>query len=75
MFLIPLRILAVPKWFSLRELQIMDDFTATSGVVLASLGGKPALPEHTHKEDWGLERRRSEGQRGVHRQRAGSIER
>jgi hypothetical protein len=75
MLLIPLRILAVPKWFSLRELQIMDDFTATSSVVLSSLGGKPALPEHTRKEEWGLERRRSEERHGVHRQRAGSIER
>ena len=73
--LIPLRIFLVPKWFSLHELQVMDEFTATSAVVLASLGGKPALPEHSKEEDWGLERREEEERHGVHRQRAGSIAR
>lgn len=71
--LIPLRILLVPKWFSLKELQILDEFTATNKMVLASLGGKPALPEETREEDWGLERRRSEDRHGVARQRAGSL--
>ncbi|PMB71401.1 putative transporter [Beauveria bassiana] len=73
--LIPLRIMLVPRWFTLRELQILDDFTATNKMVLASLGGKPALPEETREEDWGLERRRSEERHGVARQRAGSIHR
>ncbi|EWZ28050.1 hypothetical protein FOZG_18252 [Fusarium oxysporum Fo47] len=73
--LIPLRILLVPRWFTLRELQILDDFTATNKMVLASLGGKPVLPEHSKEEDWGLERRRSEARHGVPRQRAGSIHR
>lgn len=73
--LIPLRILLVPRWFTLQELQILDDFTATNKMVLTSLGGKPALPEHSKEEDWGLERRRSEARHGVPRQRAGSIHR
>jgi hypothetical protein len=71
--LIPLRILLVPKWFTLKELQILDDFTATNKMVLASLGGKPALPEESRQEDWGLERRRSEERSGIQRQRAGSL--
>ncbi|KGQ02810.1 Putative transporter [Beauveria bassiana D1-5] len=73
--LIPLRIMLVPRWFTLKELQILDDFTATNKMVLASLGGKPALPEETREEDWGLERRRSEERHGMARQRAGSIHR
>ncbi|RGP81073.1 hco3- transporter family [Fusarium longipes] len=74
-FLIPLRILLVPRWFSLQELEILDDFTATNKMVLASLGGQPALPEHSKEEDWGVERRHHENQHGVVRQRAGSIHR
>lgn len=73
--LIPLRIVLVPKWFSMEELQILDDFTATNKMVLASLGGKPGLPEASNEEDWGLERRRSESRYGVPRQRAGSVHR
>lgn len=53
----------------------MDDFTATNKMVLASLGGKPSLPEGSREEDWGLERRASEGKHGVARQRAGSLHR
>ncbi|KAK4152170.1 boron transporter 1 [Chaetomidium leptoderma] len=73
--LIPFRILVIPRWFALHELQVLDDFTATNKIVLASLGGKPALPEHSTEEEWGLERRRSERRFGVPRQRAGSIHR
>ncbi|KAI0015968.1 HCO3 transporter family-domain-containing protein [Xylariomycetidae sp. FL0641] len=73
--LIPLRTILVPKWFSLHELQVMDDLTATNEAVLASLGGAPTLPENTRAEDWGLERRRSESKHGVHRQREGSLQR
>ncbi|KAK4075189.1 hypothetical protein Purlil1_12774 [Purpureocillium lilacinum] len=51
--LVPLRTHLMPRWFTLKELQILDDFTVTNKVVLASLGGKPALPEHTKAEDWG----------------------
>ncbi|KAK4102628.1 hypothetical protein N658DRAFT_423367 [Parathielavia hyrcaniae] len=73
--LIPLRILLVPRWFTLKELEIMDDFTATNKMVLASLGGQPGLPEHSKAEDWGLERRQSETRHGVPRQRLGSLHR
>jgi len=73
--MIPARIIFIPRWFTLEELQVLDDFTVTNDVVLASLGGKPALPEHSRVEDWGLERRRSETQHGVSRQRVGSIHR
>ncbi|CVK85072.1 related to human band 3 anion transport protein [Fusarium mangiferae] len=73
--MIPLRILVVPRWFTLKELQILDDFTATNKTVLASLGGKPVLPEDSKVEDWGLERRESEARHGVPRQRAGSLHR
>ncbi|KAG9508321.1 hypothetical protein J7337_001885 [Fusarium musae] len=73
--MIPLRILVVPRWFTLKELQILDDFTATNKTVLASLGGKPILPEDSKVEDWGLERRESEARHGVPRQRAGSLHR
>ncbi|KAG4264785.1 hypothetical protein FPRO03_00069 [Fusarium proliferatum] len=71
--LIPLRIVFVPRWFTLKELQILDDFTATNKSVLASLGGKPVLPEDSKVEDWGLERRESEARHGVPRQRAGTL--
>ncbi|KAG8672104.1 hypothetical protein FPOAC2_05471 [Fusarium poae] len=71
--LIPLRIIIVPRWFSLQELEVLDDFTATNKAVLASLGGQPVLPEHSKEEDWGVKRRHSEDQHGVARQRAGSI--
>ncbi|OAQ99391.1 hypothetical protein LLEC1_05086 [Akanthomyces lecanii] len=49
--LIPLRILLVPKWFTPKELQVLDEFTATNKTVLASLGGKPALPEDYKPEE------------------------
>lgn len=71
--LIPLRVLVVPRWFSLKELQVLDDFTATNKQVLASLGGRPVLPEQSRMEDWGLERQRRESRLGVPRQRAGSL--
>ncbi|KAK8116894.1 Hco3- transporter family protein [Apiospora kogelbergensis] len=70
--LIPLRTHLMPRWFLLSELEVLDDFTCSNKQVLASLGGAPALPEHTREEDWGLERRQSEQRFGVRRQRAGS---
>ncbi|KAI1870875.1 hypothetical protein JX265_005915 [Neoarthrinium moseri] len=73
--LIPLRTYLMPRWFSLHELQVVDDLTCTNKAVLASLGGAPTLPEQSREEDWGLERRRSEQRFGVRRQRAGSIKR
>ncbi|KAL2206829.1 hypothetical protein CC79DRAFT_1349663 [Sarocladium strictum] len=73
--LIPLRTHLMPRWFTLKELQVLDEFTVTNKTVLASLGGKPVLPEYSKEKDWGLERRRSESRHGVHRQRAGSLQR
>lgn len=73
--LIPARVVLVPRWFGQKELQILDDFTATNKMVLASLGGKPGLPEGSREEEWGLERRASETKHGVPRQRAGSLHR
>ncbi|OJD22976.1 hypothetical protein ACJ73_05673 [Blastomyces percursus] len=43
--LIPLWVTLMPKWFTLKELEVMDDLTANNKVVLASLGGAPILPE------------------------------
>lgn len=73
--LIPLRVWAVPKWFSEKELDVLDDLTANNKAVLASLGGPPKFPGQKEPGNEGLERRYSEQQRGVSRQRAGSISR
>lgn len=43
--LIPLRWKLFPRWFTASELKAMDALTATSEVVLASLGGAPDMPE------------------------------
>lgn len=43
--LIPLRWKILPKLFSAKEFRILDAPTADNDVVLASLGGKPELPE------------------------------
>lgn len=43
--LIPLRWELMPRWFSSDELRVMDSLTADADVVLASLGGKPEMPE------------------------------
>ncbi|KAJ9665602.1 hypothetical protein H2201_004294 [Coniosporium apollinis] len=71
--LIPLRTAVLPKIFSRKELQVMDDLTANSETVLASLGGAPTLPENIRADEYGLERRYSESRRGVSRQRSGSL--
>ncbi|KAJ8102366.1 HCO3 transporter family-domain-containing protein [Lipomyces tetrasporus] len=73
--LIPLRVLCLPKWFTQKELEVMDDLIANNKAVLASLGDAPRLPDGVEAEDYGLERRYSEHKRGVPRQRAGSIHR
>ncbi|KAK2867784.1 hypothetical protein FQN49_003475 [Arthroderma sp. PD_2] len=70
--MIPFRVCIVPRWFTEKELEIMDDLTANNKVVLASLGGTPAALAPT-EGDYGLERQYSEQRRGVARQRAGSI--
>lgn len=43
--LIPLRWVLMPRMFTRRELAAMDALTADADVVLASLGGKPEMPE------------------------------
>ncbi|KAL9631604.1 MAG: hypothetical protein Q9204_004160, partial [Flavoplaca sp. TL-2023a] len=43
--LIPLRWLLFPKMFTAKELTVLDALTADNEVVLASLGGKPTMPE------------------------------
>lgn len=39
--LIPLRVVLMPKWFTNRELCVLDDLTAHHKEVLGSLGGRP----------------------------------
>ncbi|PKY05761.1 hypothetical protein P168DRAFT_266477 [Aspergillus campestris IBT 28561] len=73
--LIPLRVWALPKWFSQRELDVLDDLTANNSAVLGSLGGPPVFPGQTEPAQEGLARRYSEHIHGVPRQRAGSISR
>lgn len=68
--MIPFRVYFVPRWFSEHEISVMDELTANSKVVLASLGGAPTLIG-----TGGLERRYSEYREGVPRQRVGSIHR
>ncbi|OJJ52254.1 hypothetical protein ASPSYDRAFT_95775 [Aspergillus sydowii CBS 593.65] len=73
--LIPLRVWALPRWFSEKELDVLDDLTADNSAVLSSLGGPPKFPGQTEPSHEGLERRYSEQRAGVPRQRAGSITR
>ncbi|PYH63695.1 HCO3 transporter family protein [Aspergillus vadensis CBS 113365] len=73
--LIPLRVWALPRWFSGKELDVLDDLTADNSAVLSSLGGPPKFPGQTEPTHEGLERRYSEQRTGVPRQRAGSITR
>ena len=44
--LIPLRWKLFPKMFTAEELSVLDALTADNEVVLASLGGKPEMPEN-----------------------------
>ncbi|KAL3418221.1 hypothetical protein PVAG01_09936 [Phlyctema vagabunda] len=59
--LIPFRWVIMPRYFTNKELEIMDDLTANNQIVLASLGGAPRLPGGTNFEDHILERRFSSG--------------
>ena len=43
--LIPLRWKVLPKLFTAKEFRALDAPTADNEVVLASLGGKPKIPE------------------------------
>ncbi|KAL6232118.1 hypothetical protein BDW75DRAFT_247391 [Aspergillus navahoensis] len=50
--MIPFRVWILPRWFSVDELRILDDLTASNSAVLGSLGGKPPLMENrSAKED------------------------
>lgn len=48
--LIPLRWVLYPRLFTRHELAVMDHLTADSDVVMASLGGRPVLPEDRLEE-------------------------
>jgi hypothetical protein len=65
----------MPRYFRVKELEIMDDLTANNKVVLASLGGPPKLPDGDKAEDYGQERKFSQRKTGAPRQRAGSMHR
>ena len=43
--LIPLRWMVLPRFFEAKELAVLDAPTASSEVVLASMGGRPEMPE------------------------------
>ena len=49
--LIPLRWLYLPHLFTAEELRILDAPTATGEVVLASLGGRPEMPEDRRERE------------------------
>lgn len=51
MALIPFRWIVIPKLFTEHELSVLDALTADNPVVLASVGGKPTLPEQQQEED------------------------
>ena len=65
----------MPKIFTFKELDVLDDLTANSKVVLASLGGPPRMHETERSEDYGVAHRFSERKHGLHRQRVGSFHR
>lgn len=48
--LIPFRWRILPKIFIAKEFRIMDAPTANNSIVLASLGGKPRVPEDMSEE-------------------------
>lgn len=41
----------MPKWFSRKELNVLDGLTANNKAVLASLGGKPDMEGMGEEED------------------------
>jgi hypothetical protein len=57
--LIPLRTFLMPRWFTRRELDVLDDLTANNKAVLASLGGAPTMGKGDDEED--EEARETEG--------------
>lgn len=84
--LIPLRWKILPRLFTVKEFRIMDAPTANNTVVLASLGGKPRLPEDEDEENTETESPASgqedkwsatepDVERGAARQRVGTYNR
>lgn len=73
--LIPLRVWALPEWFSEQEVDVLDELTAVNSAVHASLGGPPKSPGQAETGHEGSERRYAEQHAGVPRQRAGNITR
>jgi len=71
--LIPLRWKLLPKMFTAKELTVLDALTADNEVVLASLGGKPKMPEQ-ESDDSSDEVGKEWPTEGV-RQRVGNIHR
>ncbi|KFX86007.1 hypothetical protein V490_09275, partial [Pseudogymnoascus sp. VKM F-3557] len=65
----------MPRFFRVKELEIIDDLTTNNKVILASLGSPPKLPNRDTAEDYGLERKFSQRRTGVPRQRASSLHR
>ena len=59
--LIPLRWMVLPKFFSAAELSVLDAPTASSEVVLASMGGRPEMPEVRLEREKTGERREGPG--------------
>ncbi|KAM0138971.1 hypothetical protein ACHAO1_003303 [Botrytis cinerea] len=52
--LIPFRWAIMPRFFTVAELEVMDDLTANNKVVLASLGGAPKLHKESTPEEYRL---------------------
>ncbi|KAK5120973.1 hypothetical protein LTR85_005757 [Meristemomyces frigidus] len=66
--LIPLRWVVLPRIFTEHELLVLDAPTADADVVLASMGGRPTLPEVRMAE----ERRRRRGEGGEEGESSGA---
>ncbi|KAF2150251.1 hypothetical protein K461DRAFT_281488 [Myriangium duriaei CBS 260.36] len=62
--LIPLRWKIYPRWFTKEELEVLDSPTADADVVLASVGGRPTMPE-VRREQETLRRRNVDGEEGA----------
>lgn len=65
----------MPRFFTVVELEVMDDLTANNKVVLASLGGAPKPTEKLTPGEYSLERRFLKRMSGIPRRREGSYRR
>ena len=68
--LIPLRTFLMPRWFSQKELSVLDNLTADNPTVLVSFGGTPA----GMKSEAGVQKRGADDL-GVERGGGGDVER